>query len=134
MSGAVVQRFLDNAVDACLVWSGKIIWDSLGSHVDSYVCAPGDFTGLPFKRWDQAEVVEHGRTKQQGHVANDTNAVLSQIANAIYVRFQFAEGGRRYGGAQIPQADQQGRQRLAHFIVQLAGNSGSLVLLRLYQP
>src|SRR5260221_4113000 len=61
MAGAVVQRFLNNAVDARLVLFRKRIGDRFGGHVDSYAGAPRQLSSLPFEGRDQAQVVEHGR-------------------------------------------------------------------------
>src|SRR5215470_8215124 len=61
MTGAVVQRFLNNAVDARLVLFRKVIGDLFRGHVDSYAGTPGQFPPLPFESRDQAQVVEHGR-------------------------------------------------------------------------
>ena len=113
---------------------GKAVGNPVHGYIDLNGRAPRHLPRLPFERRPQAEVVEHRRPQQQGHVAHNPNAILSQVPDTGDVALHLAHGGRRYGRAQIAEADEQRRQRLADFIVQLARNGGPLVLLRLHQP
>src|SRR5262249_26819565 len=70
----------------------------------------------------------HRWAKQQRHVSHHANAVLREIPQAFY-----ALGRLRQRRAQIAQADQKSRERLADLVVQLARDRPALVFLRLHQ-
>src|SRR5262249_35043649 len=54
MPGAIVQRLLNNPVDARFMLFGKIVRDTTRSYVDANTRAPGHLARLPFERGDQA--------------------------------------------------------------------------------
>jgi hypothetical protein len=78
VSGAVVQRFLDNAVDARFVFIGEIVDKITIEDFDHQAATFGDFATLPFESGDKTEIVEHGRAQEKGHIADLVHAVLGQ--------------------------------------------------------
>jgi hypothetical protein len=79
----------------------------------------------------QAQIVQHGGTQQQRHVAHHVDAALGQFADGLHVAAQLGVAGR--DGSQIAQFHQKRAQRLADFIVQFAGDGAAFLLLRLHQ-
>lgn len=78
MFGAVVESFLDDAVDAGFVLFGEIVGEVVVDDIDDEAGALGNFAALPLESGDEAEVVEHGGTKEQGHVADFVDAFFGE--------------------------------------------------------
>ena len=76
---AVVQRFLDDAVDAGLVVFGKVFGNRGGVDGDPDAAAFRDFAGLPLEGGREAEVVEHGGAQQQRHIADHADGGFNQL-------------------------------------------------------
>ena len=74
----VVQRLLDDSIDARLVIFGEFLGDFLGGHLHPYPAPLGRLAGLPLQRRYQSEIVEHGRAQQQGHVAHHADRLFEQ--------------------------------------------------------
>jgi tRNA A37 threonylcarbamoyltransferase TsaD len=129
--GAVVQSLLHHAIDAGLQLFRQIVGHALGVHCDGHAGAFGDLARLPLQGGHQAQIVQHGGTQQQRHVAHHVDAALGELADGLHVAAQFGVAGR--DGSQIAQFHQQRAQRLADFVVQLAGDGAALLLLRLHQ-
>src|SRR5437764_4416740 len=64
MADAIVQRLLDDAVDAGLQLLGKLVGYAIGGHIHTDAVISGNFPRLPFERGYQAEVIQHRGTKQ----------------------------------------------------------------------
>ena len=93
---------------------------------------PRPLVGVVRERLREAEVVERGGAQFQGH-AMDVPA--DQGGVALQPPELFLEGGvlaRRVLGQ--PQAEHQGRELLAHLVVQLAGDPPPLVFLDRHDP
>ena len=129
VAGAIMQRFLDDAIDAGFVIVGQIVGD-IGGDADFHSAALGNFASLPLEGGDEAEIVEHGRTEQQRHIAHHANGVLDQALHGFDARAIVGAGEAR---GQIAELDQDAGERLADFIVQLARDGAALGFLRLDQ-
>ena len=132
VAGAVVERFLDDAIDAGLVGIGELAGVFIGGDFDAQSGAFGDFAGLPFERGNQAQIVQHRRAQEQAHIADDVDAGFGQALDGFDVAADFS-GVRRDARGGVAGFDQERGEGLAHLIVQFAGDAAALLLLGGYQ-
>ncbi len=83
MARAVVQRLLDNPVDASLVFVGKIVGIEFRGYAHVHRRTLGNLARLPLQRGDQAQIVEHRRPQQQSHVTHNTDRVFDKALGAF---------------------------------------------------
>src|ERR1039458_5574814 len=127
----VVQRLLNDAINARLVIFREFVGDLLGCHLRPYPAPLGCLAGLPLQGRNKTEIVEHGGTQQQGHVTDDADRPFEQPLDFV--------GFLRQSGF-LPVADQireichlhqHAGERLPHLIVQFARDQLPLFFLRL---
>ena len=127
MAGGIVDRLLYQAVDAGLVLVGEVVCPLVGSENDVESGALAGLARVPVEGGDESEIVEHGRTEEQGEVADFVDGFLGQAAYGVQVIARFPDVDRASGALGL---HQDGGERLAHFVVQFAGEGAALVLLR----
>ena len=133
MACAVVQRFLNHAIDAGLVFVGKIVGIEFGRDAHVHRRALGGLAGLPFQGRNQPQIVQHRGPQQKRHIANHADRALHQALDGFHVAARLFVGADRQPRRKIAQFHQHGRKRLAHFVVQFARERAALGLLRLNQ-
>jgi hypothetical protein len=130
---AVVQGFLDDPVDAGLVLLGKILRDSFCRHLHTQASPLRDFARLPLQRRNQAQVVQHGGPEQQRHVPHYADRVLDHLLDLVHLGVETIGFAATDLSRKVGQFDADARERLSHFVVQLAGDRAPLIFLRLDQ-
>jgi hypothetical protein len=129
--GAVVQGFLDDAVDTGFVLFGKVVGEVVVDDVDDKASAAGDFAGVPLESGDEAEVVEHGGAKQQGDVADLAHTFFGEELDFLETAAKWAGSRRRFG--EILHIHEESGEGLADLVVKLAGNSAPLAFLGVHE-
>ena len=124
----VVERLLQAAVDGQAHLGGQVQGQllNLGLHLEQAGLAEGlaEVAG----RRGQAEAVQDGRTKIVGQGAHPVHNLLGQADEPFHLRAASPAGGLAL------QADLQGREQLAHLVVQVLGQAFALVLLGSDEP
>ena len=128
VAGAIVQGFLNHAVDAGLQSVGQLAGRIGRGHLHANSGAFGNLARLPFQRRHQAEIVQHGGPQQQRHVADDVHAGFRQLLDRIHVLPDVGIVRSDMGGG-VSGFHQQGRKRLADLVMQLARNAAPLFFL-----
>ena len=99
VAGAVVERFLDYAINAGLVCIGQLAGIFIRGNFNAQAGAFGDFAGLPFEGGNQTQIVQHRRAQQQAHVADHVDASFGQALDGFDVAADFGGiGGDARGG------------------------------------
>ena len=124
---AIVESFLDHTIDAGAVIFGEVIGKLAVDDVDGEAGAFGDLAALPLESGNEAEVVEHGGAKEQGHVTDLVDAFLGEELDAL-------EGGGDGRGGQgsigeTLKINEQSGERLADLVVKFAGDGAALLFL-----
>src|SRR5215475_9206527 len=88
MPGAVVQRFLHDAVDTRFVLVRQIIRREIRRDCHVHTGLPGNFAGLPFQRGNQTQVVQHRRSQKQRHVPDGPNGIFDEALYRFHVAGQ----------------------------------------------
>ena len=83
MPGNVVKSLLNEPVNASLVFVGNIVGQLIGVDLNGEVLGAGYLAGLPLQGGYQAQIVEHGRTKKEGHIAHDGQCPFSQVPEGL---------------------------------------------------
>ena len=127
----VGERLLHDSVERSLHVAGQSRLSERGVEVDPNVRLFSERLGQPLERRYEPEVVEHRRAQlygQAAHVLERAHDVLPQLGERRARRVV----GQRFLERFQPQQD--GGERLAGLVVELAGQPASLQLLRLHHP
>ena len=124
---AIVERFLDNAIDAGAMVFGEIIGKFVVDDIDDEASTFGNFATLPLEGSDEAEVVEHGGAEEESHVADFVDALFGKKLDALQAGGQ--GGGGRRGVGEVLQVHQESGEGLADLVVEFAGDGAALLFL-----
>jgi hypothetical protein len=122
----VRQRLLEDAVERGLHVLGEHVGIALALEADLDAGAGREALQLGFDRGHQPVVVERARAELAGQVQE----LLHRL---VHEQLQLGDLRHVHGGAVLGQrleAQQDGGERLVHFVVEVAGKAAALLLLR----